>query len=438
MLLTRRMFAGSMAGAALAAQTSPRKPNILIFLVDDMGLGDIGPYGVRDTKTPHLDKLASAGVRFTDSYSNGPVCTPTRCALMTGRYQQRYGLEWALVPAQRDLGLPSTEATLPRLLKDAGYRTGMFGKWHLGTKPEHAPNAHGFEEFFGILGGNVDHYTHKNINGAPDLYEGTELVAKDGYLTELLTERAVGYLDRHARERASQPFLLYVAYNAVHWPFQPPGRPDARTRETWMTGSRADYIRMVESIDTSVGQILGALDKHKMTGDTLVIFTNDNGGERFSRNSPAFHHKGTLWEGGIRVPAMLRWPGHIPGGAVSREPVITMDLAATALAAAGARARSDRPLEGIDLVPVANGRKPAERPLFWRIQRDERKQRAVRRGRYKYIRDANIEMVFDLEKDPTERTDIAMDHPALLAELRAAVAEWERDVAKNAPAVLVQ
>jgi arylsulfatase A-like enzyme len=407
-----------------------------VFLTDDMGYGDIGPYGVRDTKTPHLDRMAREGVRFVESYSNGPVCTPTRAGLMTGRYQQRVGLEWAIVPAQKDAGLSTSEITLSRMLREDGYRTAMFGKWHLGHKPEFGPNAHGFEEFFGILGGNVDMYTHQNINGTPDLYENTELVRREGYLTDLITARAEKFIDT---TEAGKPFFLYVPYNSAHWPFQPPGRPDARTRETWMHGSRADYIKMVENIDAGVGRVLGALDRRKLADNTLVVFTNDNGGERFSRNEPFFHHKATLWEGGIRVPTLMRWPGRIPAGATSRQPMITMDITATVLAATGTRPPEGRTMEGIDLTPIVSGRKPEEeRTFFWRIDRADRKQKAVRRKNFKYIRDGSIEMVMDIAKDPAERHDIAPQHPELLTELRQAMKNWERDVDRDAPATVVR
>ena len=206
-----------------------------------------------------------------------------------------------------------------------------------------------------------------------------------------------------------------------------------------MAGSRADYVKMVESIDKSVGEVLAALDRHKLSGNTLVVFTNDNGGERFSRNEPAFHHKGTLWEGGIRVPTIMRWPGHIPAGKTSRQPMMTMDITATVLAATGAKAPADRPPEGIDLVPIVSGKQPeAERTFFWRIDRDDRKQKAVRKGHWKYIRDGAIEMLFNVEKDPSERMDLAPENPAVLAQLREAVAAWERDLAKHKPAVVVK
>ena len=431
-LLSALLVAVLPAAAASAAEAqTPRPPNVVVILVDDMGYGDIGSYGVTDIRTPHLDRLAREGVRFTDFYANGPVCTPTRAALMTGRYQQRVGLEWALLPADRDAGLPATEPTLPRLLRDRGYRTGMFGKWHLGFRPDVGPNAHGFEEFFGLLSGNVDMYSHRYRTGAPDLWENDRPVERKGYLTDLLTDRAVGFIEQNA----GSPFFLYVAYNAVHWPFQVPGRPgDVRNEATWFDGTRADYARMTESMDAGVGRILAVLDRLKLASNTLVIFTNDNGGERLSRNAPFFHHKATLWEGGIRVPCLVRWPGRIAAGAVSKQVSATFDLTPTILAATGTPGPTSRPPDGVDLLPLIAGASPVERALFWRIDRADRRQRAARAGRWKYVRDGAIELLFDLEADPGERENLGAREPAHLAELRGRLTKWEDDVDASAAA----
>lgn len=414
-----------------AVADAGRPPNIVVILVDDMGYGDIGSYGVTDIRTPQLDRIAREGVRLTSFYANGPVCTPTRAAFITGRYQQRVGLEWAILANQREPGLLTTDPSLARLLKQNGYKTGLFGKWHLGFKPEFGPNAHGFDEFFGILGGNVDMYTHRNINGDLDLYEQTRPVERSGYLTDLLTDRSVEFIEGSA----DRPFFLYVAYNAVHWPFQPPGRSgDRRTRDTWHQGTRGDYARMLESMDANVGRILDVLDRRELARDTLLIFTNDNGGERLSRNSPFFHHKGTLWEGGLRVPCLVRWPDRLPAGVSWNEPAITMDLTATILAATGTRSFTDRPLDGRDLLPAltdVQDRRP--RTLFWRIDRDDRKQKAARNGRWKYVRDGSIDLLFDIERDPGEREDVSYQHPEVVGELKAALEAWERDVARDAP-----
>jgi arylsulfatase A-like enzyme len=417
-----------LAATSAGAQDA-RKPNVVLILVDDMGYGDIGSYGVQDIKTPHLDRLAREGARFTDFYANGPVCTPTRAALMTGRYQQRVALEWALLLNEREPGLPSTEPTLPRLLRGNAYRTAMSGKWHLGFRPEFGPNAHGFEDFFGILSGNVDMYSHKYRTGSGDLWQNAQPVEKAGYLTDLLTDHAVAFIEKSATE----PFFLYVAYNAVHWPFQAPGRPDdVRTDATWFDGTRAEYARMLESMDAGVGRILAALDRLQLAENTLVIFTNDNGGERLSRNAPFFHHKATLWEGGIRVPCLMRWPRRIPAGTVSRQAAGTFDLTATILAVTGTPPPSTRPLDGLDLLPIVSSGKDVERPLFWRIDRQDRRQRAARLGRWKYVRDGAIDLLFDLDADPGERENLGYREPARLADLRTRLARWEEEVDRSA------
>ncbi len=423
---------------ARAADSDPQRPNVIVILTDDMGYGDLGCYGSRDIKTPNLDRLAAQGVRLTNFYSSGPVCTPTRAALMTGRWQQRVGLEWAIGPGLKEPGLPTREITLPRMLKNAGYATALFGKWHLGYKPEFGPNAHGFDEFFGLLSGNVDHYSHREINDEADWYENTTPVEVAGYSTDLITDRATAFV---RRERpAGAPFFLYVAYNAVHWPFQPPGRPgDVRQRENWFAGTRQDYAAMTEAVDAGVGKILAALDEQKLTANTLVVFTDDNGGERLSDMGPLFHHKATLWEGGIRVPCILRYPGNLPAGKVSDQPAITHDLTATILAACRVEPPADRKLDGLDLAPPLTGTAPpATRTLFWRIQRADRSQRAVRHGNLKLVRDGNIELLFDLVKDIGERKDISYEHPEQAADLRCRLADWEAEMAQEKPEFMVK
>lgn len=431
------LLAAVLAGPlALRAAEPGRRPNVVVVLVDDMGWADLSCYGSKDIRTPHIDKLAAQGVRLTHFYSNGPVCTPTRAALMTGRWQQRVGLEWAIYPGQKAPGLPTSETCLARMLKDAGHATGCFGKWHLGYRPEFGPNAHGFDEFFGLLSGNVDHYSHKESNDEPDWYENTKPVEVAGYSTELITRRAVTFIDKHARE----PFFLYVPYNAVHWPFQPPSKPDdVRTKQTWFDGTRKDYAAMVEAVDAGVGQLMAAIDKHHLADDTLFIVTNDNGGERLSDNGPFFHRKATLWEGGIRVPCLLRWPGKLPAGKVSEQPAITMDLAATILAACQVSPPRGRVLDGLDILPIVAGKSPVqERTFFWRIDRPDRKQKAVRHGNWKYVRDGAIDLLFDLANDPGERKQLGHQHPDKLAELKRLHADWEAELAKAKPAFLVK
>jgi hypothetical protein len=273
-------------GAAAAQAASSRRPNVVVIMVDSMGYGDSEPYGGTDIQTPQLRRFAREGVRLTDGYANGPVCTPTRAALLTGRYQQRFGLEWFLTKERKDAGLPASDVSIARVLRQRGYRTAAFGKWHLGYTAEFGPNAHGFEEFFGHLDFSIDYFTHRNIDGEPDLWENGTLVERAGYMTDLITERSVAFIERHKDE----PFFLYVAYNAMVPPVQPPDRPDdVRTSANWGQGGRAEYARMVERMDDGVGRILDALERSGSGRDTLSIFTNDHGGQWYSRRAPLFH-----------------------------------------------------------------------------------------------------------------------------------------------------
>jgi arylsulfatase A-like enzyme len=402
-------------------------PNILLIVADDLGYGDLGCYRSREIRTPHLDRLAKEGVRLTDAYASAAVCSPTRASLITGRYPQRDGFDWVIRYTEKDRGLPVSAASLPRRLRKAGYATGLFGKWHLGYKAAFAPNAHGFDEFFGFLAADLDYYSHRDANGDPGLYENTKLVEKKGYLTDLITERSLAFLRKNAR----RPFFLEVAYNAPHWPFQVPGKPeDVRNDTTYgpENGTRADYVRMVEHLDLSVGKLLAKIAKLGLEKDTLVIFLSDNGGDRLSDNGPLFHGKYSLWEGGIRVPCLMRLPGVIPAGMVSAQPVIAMDIHATILAAAGLTAPAGLAVDGEDMLPVLAGKKPARtRTFFWRLHRPGETfgQKAVRRGKWKYIEDRGVGLLFDLEADKGERRNLASRQPKTVEELRKALADWE-------------
>lgn len=437
-LITAMVVLSARASVAAQGVTPPavRKPNVVLILMDDLGYGDVGSYGGPDARTPNVDRLAREGVRLTDAYANGAVCTPTRAALISGRYQQRVGLEWVLAgPADRERGLPVTGTSLPALLKTNGYATGLLGKWHLGWKPEFGPNAHGFDEFYGFLSGAHDYYTDgADRGGAADLYEDTTLVRPAGYLTDEITRRAVGFITRHA----AGPFFLEVAYNAVHWPFESPdhppaagepGRPLVQMADDSAPATRQDYVRMLERADQGVGDILAELERQGLTRNTLVIFTNDNGGEWLSRNAPLFHRKGTLWEGGIRVPLIFRWPGVLPAGKTSAQVAITMDVTASILAATATRAPESYHPDGMDILPILRGAAPiAERHLFWRVARPNRQQRAVRSGNWKLLVDAGQYLLFDVAADPGERTDLAARHPEQVLALKRLLADWEKDV----------
>jgi arylsulfatase A-like enzyme len=445
-LVVVALLAGTLAGAQRGTQSSP-KPNVVLIIMDDIGYGDLGSYGVTDAKTPNLDRLARDGVRFTDAYANGPVCSPTRAALVSGRYQQRVGIEWALSSTtDRDKSLPVTKTSLPALLKQNGYATGLVGKWHLGFNPQIGPNAHGFDEFFGFLSGATNYYTHRTGDGAPDLFENTTPVETPAYLTDEISRRATLFIDRHARE----PFFLEVAYNAVHWPFQPPDLPASDPRRTAVprpqetlgdrkimqmpddaapAATRADYVKILENADRNIGKVLDALERSGLARNTLVIFTNDNGGEWLSRNAPLYHRKGTLWEGGIRVPLIMRWPGVLPTGQTSAQAAITMDLTRTILAATNTALPSGYRPDGVNLLPMLSGQSaPTDRLLFWRIVRTERQQKAVRSGRWKLLVDGGQYLLFDLGGDPGERHDVAAQHTDLIREMKAQLAAWEKDV----------
>jgi arylsulfatase A len=417
-----------------------RKPNVVLIVTDDVGYADIGCYGARDIRTPNIDRLAGQGVKLTDFYA-APQCTPTRAALISGRYPQRVKLERALGSTGDSLkqGLPTTGRTLPRLLKNNGYATALIGKWHLGYKPEFGPNAHGFDTFFGFLSGYVDYYTHtRGGDGLPALYENSKPVERKGYMTDLITARAVDFIGKHAAE----PFFLEVAYSAAHWPFQPPDHysksPDNgkfQGPEYTPPPSRQDYAAMLERGDEGIGQIMKTLDTLGLAQNTVVIFTNDNGGEWLSNNAPLFHRKDTLWEGGIRVPTILRWPGRLPSGKTSAQVGITMDLTAMILAATQTPVPADARLEGIDLLPIlAERSRLHERTLFWRINTEDRKQKAVRSGDWKLLIDGDDLLLFNLPTDIGERTDLARQRTDLVAKLLPLITEWENDVDGEAKA----
>jgi arylsulfatase A-like enzyme len=436
----------AMLPAPAAAQAyNNRRPNVVLIITDDVGYGDLGSYGAPDVKTPHIDRLARDGVRLTDFYANGATCTPTRAGLISGRYQQRFGLEQPLgaqPPADAERGLLPTGRSLPQLLKNNGYSTALIGKWHLGWKSEFSPLAHGFDYFFGFKSGYVDYYQHTTGPDAPlhaDLFENDRPVEVPGYMTDLITERSVRFIQQHA----GRPFFLDVAYNAAHWPYQRPDQPStARDNARHLgpfddpTSTRADYVAMLERADQGIGRILAALDQAGLRRNTIVIFTNDNGGEWLSRNAPLFHRKGSVWEGGIRVPAIVRWPGRIRAGRVSGQVGITMDLTASILAATGTPVPAEARLEGINLLPILEGRAPeVERTLFWRVT-GARTQQAVRSGEWKLLLDGGRALLFNLRADVGERNDLIGQRSDIARRLRQLLAAWQEDVeaeAKRAP-----
>jgi arylsulfatase A-like enzyme len=396
------------------------KPSFVFILADDLGYADLGCYGGRTNCSPSLDRMAAGGLRFTDGYANSSVCSPTRFALATGRWQHRLrgGADEPIASRSRGsevLGLPPQHPTLASLLRDAGYATALVGKWHLGFPPRFGPLKSGYQEFFGPASGGVDYFTHCDSSGVHDLYDGDQEVHRSGYLTDLLSERAVQYI-----ERQKGPYLLSLHYTAPHWPWE--AREDeAESRRIAQLshvdgGSVATYLRMISHMDEGIGRVLAAAGD-----DTLVVFTSDNGGERFSDNWPLLGKKMDLLEGGIRVPYIVRWPRRLRPGTTAQL-AITMDWVATFLELAGVAAHPDYPLDGISLLRCFEG-EIVERDLFWRMK--FRQQKAMRSGRWKWLSIDGDEFLFDLATDARERANLAKRQPARFGELRNAFASWE-------------
>ncbi|MFE3068851.1 sulfatase [Streptomyces sp. NPDC059247] len=422
---------GERPFAAARPRRHSRRPNILFVLGDDLGWADLSSYGSPHIRTPHLDRLARQGVRFTDAYSGSATCSPTRFSLYTGRYPGRTRGGLAEPIADRSVGLEPTHPTLASQLRTAGYATALIGKWHCGYLPDYSPTRSGWDEFFGNFGGALEYYSKLGLSGEYDLYEGDAPYQDLRYYTRVLTERASAYIEDREHDR---PWLLNLNFTTPHWPWIADGdeelsaeivrRIRAGDRSAlWHQdgGSVEKYARMVEDLDRSVGRVLDALRRSGQERDTLVFFASDNGGERFSYNWPLAGNKGSLQEGGIRVPSILRWPARIDGGQVSDLPVFTPDWTATLLELAGARAHPAYPLDGTSLAGyLLRGEEVPDRDLFWRV----RGERALRRGDWKYYRGRNgRDQLFDLGTDAREQADRATAEPALLASLRTS---WER------------
>ncbi|MDE2396497.1 MAG: sulfatase-like hydrolase/transferase [Burkholderiales bacterium] len=411
------------------------RPNFIFIVADDLGYADLGCYGGRPARfgavSPVIDAMAARGMRFTRGYSNSPVCSPTRFALMTARWQYRLrgAADEPINSRSRGsavLGLPPEHPTLPSLLRGAGYRTALAGKWHLGYPPHFGPLRSGYEEFFGPMSGGVDYFTHHSSNDVHDLWEGEAEVRRQGYLTDLITERAEDWLGRVAG--AGAPFFLSLHYTAPHWPWET--RDDEALAEEVRRnlfhlhgGNIHTYQRMIHHMDEGIGRVLAALEKAGVADDTLVVFTSDNGGERFSDNWPLVGGKMDLTEGGIRVPWVAQWPARIAPRGESGQHCLTMDWSATMLDAAGVAAHPDYPLDGVSLLPVLEGGAPFERVMAWRMK--HRGQRALRDGRWKYLRVDGNDYLFDIEADERERANRAPLEPERLAAMRAQWEAWE-------------
>jgi arylsulfatase A-like enzyme len=430
------------------------KPNFIIFLTDDQGYGDLSCMGTTDFRTPHLDRLAASGVRFTQWYSNSPVCSPSRASLLTGRYPGRAGVRSILAGHRTATGLPPEVPTLATALKKLGYQTALMGKWHLGVAPGSRPNDHGFDEFFGFLAGCVDYYSHifywgmnrggPGNNPTHDLWHNDEEVWDNGrYLTEVLTERAVHYIRRAAQ--SGQPFFLLVSYNAPHYPMHAPQK--YLDRFPHLPWDRRIMAAMLSAMDDGVGEIMAEVERQGLLADTAVFFMSDNGPSRESRNwldgrpDPYYGgtsgglkgHKFSLYEGGIRVPGIMSWPARIPAGQVLHGMAAAMDIFPTFLRAAGGEP-AEYDLDGKDLLPmVCEGAPSPHETLFWEMDR----QTAIRRGRWKLVLNGQLVEgappedevhLADLETDMGERINLRQEYPQLAAELRAAAEAWRQEI----------
>jgi arylsulfatase A-like enzyme len=412
-----------------------KKPNIIYIMADDLGFADLSSYGRKDYQTPNIDKLAKSGMNFPNAYAAAPVCTPTRTAFITGRYPARtpVGLREPLDWSHRDsaVGLITEYPSMARALHNVGYETFLVGKWHLGFLPEYSPMKHGFDYFYGIHGGGIDYVSHRSPDKDIDLFENDRPIEKEGYLTDILSAKAVELI----RKKHDKPFFLAMMFNAPHWPWQSPGDPAYPDTMGWKKGgSRDTYGKMMKSLDDAVGRIIQALKDQELDKNTLIIFTSDNGGERYSDMGPYKGEKMTLWEGGIRVPAMMYWPGRIKAGTTSLQPVITMDWTATILALAGTTLPGNIQTDGMDMLPVATGNKSVQsRTFYWRIfQRN--KQKAMRDGDWKYFQDENgNEFLFNLAKDPTEKDNIKDINKDDFSRLKKKYLDWEKQKLKPVP-----
>ena len=418
------------------------RPNFVFIVADDLGFADLGCYGGRRAGfgevSPNLDQMAQEGLRFTQGYANSSVCSPTRFALITGRWQ--YRLRGAAEEPMRSdpitrqtLGLPPDHPTLPSLLRNAGYRTALIGKWHLGFLPNFGPLKSGYETFLGAMAGGLDYFTHLDSRGQPDLWDGERLIDDDAYLTDLFSQRAVQWIEQASKQQRkapdqSKPFLLSLHYTAPHWPWET--REDRAMAQSLggqiyhMDGGNIEtYRRMIHHMDEGIGQVLDALKRTGLDDNTLVVFTSDNGGERFSDNWPLVGGKMDLTEGGIRVPWIARWPAVIAPDTTSAQHCLSMDWTATILDAAGVSAHPDYPLDGMSLMPVLrNPGTQFDRPMYWRM--NHRNQRAHRSGDWKYLRVDEHDYLFKLSDDERERSNRATREPQRLNDMKAAWESW--------------
>ena len=411
--------------ASLTHGAESTRPNILVIVADDQGYGDLGIQGGRDIPTPNIDSIARNGVRCTNGYVSGPYCSPTRAGLLTGRYQLRFGHEFnpGGANASGDIGLTLNETTLADRLKAAGYATGMVGKWHLGSAPKFHPLQRGFDEYFGFLGGAHSYFEVGQARDA--VLRGTEPVDTVSYLTDDFAREAVAFIDRHQQ----QPFFLYLTFNAVHTPMHAPAKYQDRFASI-TNEKRRTYAAMTSAKDDAVGAVLTKLKDAKLDANTLIFYISDNGGPPVngSNNGALRGFKAQTLEGGIRVPFFVQWKARLPAGVIYDQPVIQLDFAPTALAAAGAPAVTDTKLDGVNLLPYLTGdnKSAPHEALYWRFGQ----QTAIRMGNWKLVKHSQSETreLYNLSQDIGESTDLAKQNPEKFAELESAWKTWDSEL----------
>ena len=445
--VTRRRVLAATAATPLALISGARSalaadppPNIVYIMADDLGYADLSCYGRPDFTTPNIDRLAAGGMRFLQAYANSSVCSATRTALITGRYQYRLpvGLEEPISQAGgRNVGLPPEHPTLPSLLKKAGYGTTLIGKWHLGRLPDYGPLKSGYDHFWGFRGGGVDYFTHKSgiaSTDTDDLWDGDAKIHQAGYLTDLLGDRAVAAINDYAK--AKRPFFLSLHFNAPHWPWEGPGdeAESQRIKSLWDFdgGSQKTFAGMVRQMDLQVGRLQKALETGGIANNTIVIFTSDNGGERFADTWPFTGKKHELLEGGLRIPAIVRWPGHVSARSTTEQVAISMDWLPTLLAMAGVQPDPAYPPDGMTLVPVlTQNAAPVPRKLFWRYRFHA--QRAMRDGDMKWLKIEDNTFLFNVVADPLERANLKDRQPAVHQKLTAEYDAWNATMLPEDP-----
>jgi arylsulfatase A-like enzyme len=448
-MLPQRVLLAWALLAAIAAAEEPRPPNIVYIVSDDQGYRDLGCFGGDEIQTPQLDRLAKEGVRLTSFYVTWPACTPSRGSLLTGRYPQRNGLydmirndmvnyghkfteaEYAVSP-EMTLGLDLREVTIADVLKEAGYATGMIGKWDSGRAKRFLPTSRGFDSFYGFANTGIDYWTHERY-GIPSLFRGTERIKEEGYATDLFRREAVAFVKQHA----GQPFFLYLAFNAPHSAsnlekdsYQVPADVLKRYSNHDPKQNRTKYMAMVTRMDDAIGELLDTLRELKLENNTLVIFHSDNGGGGPADNGVLRGRKATMWEGGLRVPAIVRWPGKVPAGKVCDEFLTTLEVFPTLVVAAGRQPPATLTLDGFDMTAVLCGERHSPRDeMFW----ERRLDKAARVGNYKWVETERDGGLFDLARDLGEERDLSAKQPELLAQIKARFAAWKKEMDADEP-----